>query len=124
VAVLQEFARISRHAAEVYFDGAPSGQARTEKFGSVIAHFVRLGTTADSAIKARLQRLEGSARNWVVVSSDHQVQDAARALHARVTSSDQFAALLRQARRSASKSVGEPMLSSEEIDEWLKLFDK
>ncbi|HEX2696422.1 MAG TPA: NYN domain-containing protein, partial [Anaerolineales bacterium] len=100
------------------------GQARTEKFGSVIAHFVRLGTTADSAIKARLQRLEGSARNWVVVSSDHQVQDAARALHARVTSSDQFAALLRQARRSASKSVGEPMLSSEEIDEWLKLFDK
>lgn len=27
-AILQEFSRLSRHAAEVYFDGAPTGQAR------------------------------------------------------------------------------------------------
>lgn len=122
VAILQEFARLSRHAAEVYFDGAPSGQARTEKFGAVTAHFVRLGATADSAIKSRLQKMGREARNWVVVSSDHQVQDAARAVHASVTSSDKFASLLRKARGTASKSTEGNSLSSEEVDEWLNLF--
>ena len=124
VAILQEFSRLSRHATEVYFDGAPAGQARTQKLGIVTAHFGRLGTTADSAIKARLKKLGRAARNWTVVSSDHEVQDAARAASASVISSDKFVTLLKRTHGSSQKPVGEHELSPEEVDEWLKLFDK
>lgn len=124
VAILQEFCRLQRRAAEVYFDGAPAGQVRTQKFGAVSAHFVRRGATADSAIIAALWKLKGAARNWVVVSSDRQVQSAARAAKAQVLSSDEFAAQLRKARSSASAREGERQLSDDEVEAWLKLFGK
>ena len=124
IAILQEFARLSRRRAEVYFDGAPAGEARTRRFGMVTAHFVRLGTTADSAIRAALQRLGPAARNWSVVSSDHEVQGAGRAVHAEVLSSEEFASRLKSLRKSSSRPREESKLSSEEIAEWLKLFDK
>jgi hypothetical protein len=50
IMMLQEFLRRSRREAEVYFDGAPPGEALTKRFGRVTAHFVPLGTTAESAI--------------------------------------------------------------------------
>ena len=124
ISVLQEYARLSRRESEVYFDGAPVGQAGTKKFGVVTAHFVRLGTTADSAIKARLKKLARAARNWIVVSSDHEIQNAASAAHAGVASSEEFADQLNRLQRSVSKPMGEKELSSEEVAEWLKLFDK
>ena len=74
IGILQEFCRLQRREAEVYFDGAPVGQAHTQKVGIVTAHFVRLGTTADSAIKNRLEKLGRGARNWIVVSSDREVK--------------------------------------------------
>ncbi len=123
-AILQEFERLSRHAVEVYFDGAPAGQARTQKLGALTAHFVRAGTTADSAIQARLQKLGRAARNWTVVSSDGQVQSAARALHSSVVSSDDFAAQLRQIRRAAQTPMSPAGLSAEEVEEWLKIFGR
>ncbi len=124
LAILQEFCRLERRAAEVYFDGAPAGQARSRKFGVITAHFIRQGTTADSAIIARLKKLGRAARNWIVVSSDHVVRNAARTVHADVISSEQFALQINRANRSASGSVGERELSSDEIEEWLKLFGK
>jgi len=104
IGILQEFCRLQRREAEVYFDGAPAGQARTQKFGIITAHFVRLGTTADSAIKNRLEKLGRAARNWIVVSSDHAVQDSARVVHADVTSSEKFAELVNKSSRLESKS--------------------
>ncbi len=130
IGILQEFSRLSRRECEVYFDGAPAGQLNTKKFGAVTAHFVRLGTTADSAIKAKLKKLERAARNWIVVSSDHEVQGAAHSVHAEVASSEEFAIQLRRVFQShggvslQGKSSGERELSSDEIDEWLKLFNK
>ncbi len=124
VAVLQEFCRLQRRTAEVYFDGAPAGQAGTQKFGMVTARFVRLGTTADNAIKARLGKLGRAARNWTVVSSDHEVQDSAKHAHAESASSDSFAKQLKHARASAPKATTERILSAEEVDEWLKFFNK
>jgi predicted RNA-binding protein with PIN domain len=100
IAALQEFSRLSRRECEVYFDGAPAGQISTQKFSAVTAHFVRLGTTADSAIQARLTKLGRAARNWIVVSSDHEVQKAARTAHAEVASSEEFAGLLRRVHQS------------------------
>ena len=124
VAILQEFSRLSRHAVEVYFDGAPTGQAGKRTLGVVTAHFVRLGTTADSAIKARLKQMGRTARNWVVVSSDHEVQNAARAEGATVISSNKFAGSLKKPNPSTPTSRGENKLSPEELEDWLKLFGR
>jgi predicted RNA-binding protein with PIN domain len=122
IAILQEFCRMERKQVEVYFDGAPTPQAGTRKLGVVTAHFVRLGATADHAIRIRLKKLGRAAKNWTVVSSDRQVQAEAQAAHAEVISSNSFAKLLKQARDSAPKSAEDRKLSQKEVDDWLKLF--
>lgn len=124
IAILQEFCRMEQRQVEVFFDGAPAGQAGTRKLGAVTAHFVRLGESADNAIRNHLRRLGKRARNWTVVSSDRQVQAEARALHAEVTSSDSFAAMLKQAREAAPKPAADRNLSPKEVDDWLKLFEE
>jgi predicted RNA-binding protein with PIN domain len=122
ISILQEFCRLEQKQVEVYFDGAP--QSKTKKQGRVTANFVRLGTTADDAIRNRLKRLGKNAKNWTVVSSDRQVQAEARAAHADVTSSDAFAAMLRQARSAASGPESDRKLSAKEVEDWLKLFEE
>ncbi len=127
-AALQDFARRERRSIEVYFDGAPAGSAGERRFGRVTAHFVRLGWTADAAIKARLSRLAGAARNWIVVSSDHAVQAAARAAHARSLPAEEFARQLRGSaahhKRSTSRQreTDEAGLTRQEVDDWLRFF--
>ena len=123
ISILQEFCRLERRQVEVFFDGAPAAQAGTRKLGAVTANFVRLGTTADNAIRNRLKKLGKNAKNWTVVSSDRQVQAEARAAHAEVTSSDAFAGMLKRARDSASKPVTDRKLSQKEVEDWLKLFE-
>lgn len=103
ISILQEFCRLERRHVEVFFDGAPAPQAGTRNLGAVTAHFVRLGTTADDAVRNRLKKLGKGAKNWTVVSSDRQVQANARSVHAEVMSSDAFAGMLKQARDSAPK---------------------
>jgi predicted RNA-binding protein with PIN domain len=124
ISILQEFCRLERRQLEVFFDGAPAPQVGTRKLGAVTAHFVRLGTTADNAIRNRLKKLGKSARNWTVVSSDREVQTEAHAARAEVISSDSFAGLLKQARNSAPKPVTDRKLSQKEVEDWLKLFEE
>jgi uncharacterized protein len=124
VAILQEYCRLTRrNGLEVYFDGAPPGQAGTRKISPITAHFVRLGSSADEAIRKRLKALGRSAKNWTVVTSDRQVQAEARAAQAEIISSEAFAALLKETRSSSTPSR-EEKLSQEEIDEWMRLFQK
>lgn len=124
VGILQEYCRKDQRQAEVFFDGAPATQAGTRRLGRVTAHFVRMGVTADDAIRNRLKRLGKSAKNWTVVSSDRQVQANAHAAHAEVVSSDTFAAMLKQARDAAPKPGIERNLSPKEVEDWLKLFEE
>jgi uncharacterized protein len=122
--ILQDFARVRRQQVEVYFDGAPPGQAGTRKLGTVRAHFIRLGQTADSAIRARLNRMGKDAKNWTIISSDREVQSAAKVHQAQFVSSEEFVKLLRTALTTPPKtSTEEKTLSAREVDEWLKLFD-
>ena len=123
IEVLQEYCRVFRRQIEVYFDNAPPGGATVRRYGAVKALFVRQGRTADQAIQDRLTRLGMAARNWIVVSSDHAVQAAARTAHATVLTSDQFA------REIASVSTPddpgqseEPALNKDELNDWLSLF--
>lgn len=127
--LLQDFVRLSRHRVEVFFDGAPPGHAATRTFGTVRAHFVSARTTADAAIAARLHNLRERARQVTVVSSDRQVISEARTAGATPITSDDFARLLRRTLSSPPPSsrthLRDPQaLSSEEIDEWLRLFEK
>ena len=124
IAILQEFCRLERKQVEVYFDGAPTNQAGTRKHGSVTAHFVPLKSTADNAIRNRLKKMGKSAKNWTVVSSDHRVQLEARTAQAEILSSDAFASTLKQARNSAPKPTEHRKLTSQEVDDWLKLFEQ
>jgi uncharacterized protein len=124
ISILQEFCRLERKQVDVFFDGAPASQDGTRKLGAVTAHFVRLGITADNAIRHRLKTLGKSVRNWTVVSSDRQVQADARAARAEALSSDSFAKMLKQARNSAPKTNDERKLSPKEVEEWLKLFEE
>ncbi len=123
IGILKEFARLSRRDAHVFFDGAPAGQARTKRFARVTAHFVRVGRTADDAIKAELSRLGPAARNWIVITSDRVVQTEARAAHAGVVSSEEFAMQLRRVQQKGQRREGERELTPDEINEWLRLFD-
>lgn len=124
IAILREFCRLEQRQAEVFFDGAPPAQAGTRKLGAVTAHFVRLGGTADDAIRKRLKALGKSARNWTVVSSDRQVQAEARAAQAEVISSDSFAGTLKHARDSAPKANPDRKLSPKEVEDWLREFEE
>lgn len=125
VRVLQQYCRLRRKTVEVYFDRAPIGQAGTRQMGQVRATFVRSGITADEAIMARLQALGKRARNAQVVSSDRQVQQAARAAHASVVPSDDFAREL--ARMMTEEPELDPrnrLLSEDELTDWEAMFRK
>jgi hypothetical protein len=79
--------------------------------------------TADDAIMGRLAQLGKKARNYTVVSSDRQVQQAARAVHAQVLSSQAFAKGLRSLESPGSGEDGRGrLLSPEEVTAWEELF--
>jgi len=120
---LQGYCQKRRKSLTVYFDRAPAGQAGIYQFGSVQAIFVREGVTADEAIMDDLSKLGKRARNVTVISSDRQVRQAARAVHATVKRSEVFAVEM------ASLSEDEPaldsrnrLLSQEEVAEWEDFF--
>jgi predicted RNA-binding protein with PIN domain len=121
---LQEFARIRRQQIEVYFDGAAPASARTGKVGTVTLHFISSGSSADSAIRARLMNMAKSAKNWTVVSSDREVQNSAKVNGAKFISSEEFVSLLRTALTSPIKTnPDDKKLSTQEVEEWLRLFN-
>jgi predicted RNA-binding protein with PIN domain len=122
IAILQEFCRLERRQAEVFFDAAPSPHAGTRKLGAVTAHFSPIGASADNAIRNCLKKLGKAAKNWTVVSSDREVQSNARVAQAEVVSSDEFAKTLKQAMNSPRVSKTERAITDEEVEEWVKIF--
>jgi predicted RNA-binding protein with PIN domain len=122
VSILQEFCRVERRQAEVYFDGAPASHAGMRKLGNVTAHFVTQTSTADDAIRRRLNKMGKAAKNWTVVSSDRQVQANAHAAQTEILSSEEFAKTLKQVMNSPRIAKSERALSESEVEEWMKLF--
>lgn len=125
IELLQEFCRRRRKTVEVFFDNAPPGQPRARVFGRVKARFVRQEQTADQAIEHRLEQLGGARRNFIVVSSDRQVQEAARARGVKSISGETFASTLQEALHpSATENElrAELALRPEEVEDWLAMF--
>ncbi len=127
IELLVRYAGQRRHTLEVYFDGAPPGQAGMRLFGRVRAHFIPERQTADAAIRARLSKLGRSATNWCVVSSDRAVQAAAREARARVISAEEFAQLMLTSTRGQGEQAEDSVdsaMSAAELREWLAIFKK
>ena len=126
IELLNRFGVLRRHKMEVFFDGAPVGQAGIRNFGRVRANFVIASQTADDAIRKRLAKLGRSARNWVVITSDRSVQSAAREAHAQVVSAEDFASHLQtsleQARSGNVENTTDQPMSEAEVMEWLTIF--
>jgi predicted RNA-binding protein with PIN domain len=122
---LSHYTEGKRGKIEVYFDGAPVGEARTQSYGIVRAHFVTAHSTADEAIQAHLAKLGKSAPGWVVVTSDRSVQAAAHEAHARVMSSEEFAQRLLERvpdNKAGADRPTDQTLTSAEVDEWMAIF--
>ncbi|MGW8145226.1 MAG: NYN domain-containing protein [Anaerolineales bacterium] len=124
VNMLQEFCRVNRKRVEVYFDNAPTGSTGARNYGLVIARFIRQGVTADEAIRKKLVRLGGEARNWTVVSSDHEVQVNARAARAKILPAEAFAEqLLALTDESGESRIDEDSeLSAQDVEDWMMIF--
>lgn len=109
--------------AEIYFDNAPGGVAGAKVHGRVTARYVRESETADQAIKRRLHKLGQEAFNWTVITSDKDVQSAARRSSARVIPSEQFAQMMLSEPEKKDAGLSEnPAVSDSEVDEWMNLF--
>jgi predicted RNA-binding protein with PIN domain len=126
VELLNRYAHESRDKLEVYFDGAPPGQAGVGNYGRVRAHFVPVSQSADEAIRRRLDRIGRSAASWVVVTSDRDVQVAAREAHAKVLRAEDFSRQVQttlQRRLANANNPTDQRLSEDEVSEWLAIFN-
>jgi len=126
ISMLQEFCRLERKQAEVFFDNSPPGSPKARVYGVVTARFIRQESSADDAIRLRLQRLGRSARNWTVVSSDQAIQAAARVARSQFISSEVFANKVVQQLEERSHNQFEERekeMDEGELEEWLRMFD-
>jgi predicted RNA-binding protein with PIN domain len=99
---LQAYRRAKGHQIIVVFDGRERGRPleTSEQAGGIMVRYSRLGETADAVI-ARLAG-EGGA-GTVVVSSDHEIMDAARRHGGAALSSPEFIARMDASRVAALK---------------------
>ncbi len=126
IQLLGEYCRLQRVRAELFFDKAPAGSTAQARHGLVNVHHIRSRSTADAAIHLFLKKAGKQARDYLVVSSDHQVQADSRALYASVISSEEFSANLvtvfSQSRASSPHSEKYP--AADEVDYWLSKMNE
>ena len=120
--LLQRFCQARHQRAEVDFDRAPFGEAKSRQFGLVKATFVSISSSADAAIRSRLAQIGREAGNWKVVSSDRQVQAEARSRGAEVIPSETFSELLVETLSRGGNEEQRGDQPTEDLDEWLRLF--
>ena len=113
-------ARTHRQATIVFDGGLPGGYSRSLSSGGLEVVFAaRSHTNADNVIKERLRHLP-DASNWTVVSSDHEVLNAAQRAGARTLKAQAF--VKRLGRKPRLKLSKPKTVSDEEVAEWLDVF--
>jgi uncharacterized protein len=124
--LIQQYCRLARRQAELFFDGSPEPRVNQRKNGLVHVHYIKLGYSADDAIIQYVRNLGSDKDNWTVVSSDHRIQNAALASGCKILGSDAFSHLISTTLSSevAVQERREKPPSSGEVDEWLDLFNK
>ncbi|KAF0111704.1 MAG: hypothetical protein FD147_715 [Chloroflexi bacterium] len=126
IGLIQEYCRLARKQAELFFDGAPNPINSIRKGGLVRAHFIRVGHSADDSIIAYLQRNGKNARNMLVITSDRRIQTEAKNLGAELMTSESFAQEIKRVLSSpiAVQELKEKIPSAGEVEEWIHLFDQ
>jgi predicted RNA-binding protein with PIN domain len=114
--------REDRQAVVVFDGGIPGGPSRELSRGGLEVVFAARGyTDADSIIHERLQRLPDPG-NWTVVSSDHEVLDAAARVGARAMTSQDFAEAL-NAPPAEQRAEKPQKISADDVAYWLDVFE-
>ena len=125
VLLRQYAARKSARIVVVFDSGNPGGKSKELSGGNVTAIFAGLHTIADRILMERIRELKQPG-DWVVVSSDREVQQAAQQRKMNVWNSAEFARKMEPApQRDASvepPTAKDSGLTQSEVDEWLRLF--
>ena len=125
------FAARQKKTCLVVFDsGLPGGKSRLST-RQVEVIFATSRSSADDVMKERIKHARDPGQ-WVVVSNDHAVIDAARARRMTVLTSAEFVSQLRptearKGKRNSDADRGEAAdvyVSPAEVEDWLKIFKK
>lgn len=124
IEIIQEYCRLARRQAELFFDGSPEPKAAQRKSGLVHVHFVRVGSSADDAIVQYVKNHSGDRLNLTVVSSDHRVRNGALSHGVEVISAEVFSrqVVTVLSERAVAQKTGEKKLSDDEVQEWMQFF--
>jgi predicted RNA-binding protein with PIN domain len=111
-----------RRITVVFDSGLPGGQSRALSSGSVKVLFASTGSSADAILIGRIRKVQNPAE-YTLVTSDRAVIKAAQARNMPRISAESFAAQIQTSNKSAkAESDLAPVLSAEEVEEWLQLF--
>jgi predicted RNA-binding protein with PIN domain len=126
IVMLRQYAARKNARIVVVFDsGNPGGKSKELSGGNVTAIFAGSHTNADRILMERIRELKNSG-DWVVISSDREVQQAAQRRRMTVWSSSEFAKKMGPPpQRDASAeppTAKDSGLTQSEVDEWLRLF--
>src|SRR5512139_4040237 len=125
VMLRQYAARKNARIIVVFGSGNPGGRSKELSGGNVTALFAGSHTNADRILMERIRELKQPG-DWVVVSSDREVQQAAQQRRMNVWSSAEFARKIgAPPQRDASAeppTAKDSGLTQAEVDEWLRLF--
>lgn len=111
VDALAAYKRIKAFSITVVFDGmgAPSGMPRRDRLKGIELYYSRAGETADTVIKRMARRQK---EKLLVVSSDHEITDYAKAQGAAIIGADEFEQRISMARLMDMKGASDSDVSS------------
>lgn len=122
--LLAQYFSKQRKRGVVFFDRGLIGTEKEFNLGRLSVRFSTPPQTADDAIRKYLISIAPEATNYTVVSSDTEVQNAAKRIGAQCQSSETFANLI------SSFDITEPLsekpdqpLSQEDKDDLEKMFN-
>lgn len=124
IVLLRKYAARRRAQIVVVFDsGLPGGKSRELSGGGVTAIFAGSHTNADRILMERIRELKKPGE-WIAVSSDREVQQAAARRHLIVWPSPVFAARLIAPPPASGKASApvEAEVSQDDVNEWLNVF--
>ena len=128
IVMLRQYAARKNARIVVVFDsGNPGVHSKELSGGNVTAIFAGSHTIADRILMERIRELKQPG-DWVVISSDREVQQAAQQRKMNVWSSVDFAKKMGTApRRDAAAeppTAKDSGLTKSEVDEWLQIFKR
>jgi predicted RNA-binding protein with PIN domain len=115
-------ARTGKRCVVVFDYGLPGGTSRMST-RAVQVVFASQRSSADRVMMERIGKIP-DPREWIVVTSDHDVRETARKRRMKVLRSEEFADLMKHPPKPVvdAGEAADVHLSADEVDEWLNLF--